>query len=304
MFELLFLGTGASAPSIDRNLPASLIIHEGKRFLIDCGEGTQRQLLRSGVGFRGFSKVFLTHGHLDHILGLGGLVATFRRWKICPRLEIYGGRSALARVQALMGVVQRGESPSPEIEYIGVTPGTVMMDDKLEITAFRVRHRGGGCFGYIFCEREKRPFLVEEAERLGVPEGPERSKLVRGESVMLADGTIVHPHQVLGEPIRGTKLVYVGDAGKIDGLVEAARSADALVIEATYTSIHRRLAARFDHLTATQAAHVAQKAGVKRLFLNHISRRYQGEEILAEAKAIFPNTIVVRDLDRFQLTKI
>jgi len=303
MFELVFLGTGASAPSIDRNLPSSLVTHEGSRFLIDCGEGTQRQLLRSGVGFRGFSKIFLTHGHLDHILGLGGLVSTFRRWKICPRLEIYGGRSALARVQALMRVVQREESSSPEIEYIEVTPGTIMIDDKLQITAFRVRHRGGGCFGYSFCEREKRPFLVEEAERLGVPEGPERSKLVRGESVALADGTIAHPYQVLGEPIRGTKLVYVGDAGRIDGLVEAAKSADALVIEATYTSIHRGLAARFDHLTAAQAAQVAQEAGVKRLFLNHISRRYHDEAILVEARAIFPNTVIARDLDRFRITK-
>jgi len=303
MFELIFLGTGASAPSVDRNLTASLVIHEGRRFLIDCGEGTQRQLLRSGAGFRGFSKVFLTHGHLDHILGLGGLVSTFRRWKICPRLEIHGGRSALARVQALMRVVQRGESPLPQIEYIEVTPGTVMKDDKLEITAFHVRHRGGGCFGYSFCEREKRPFLVEEAERLGVPEGPERSKLVRGASVTLADGTIVHPHQVLGQPIRGTKLVYVGDVARIGDLVEAARGADALVIEATYISVHRELAVRFDHLTAAQAARVADEAGVKRLFLNHISRRYRGEEILAEAKAIFPSTIVARDLDRFRITK-
>lgn len=303
MFELIFLGTGASAPSVDRNLSASLVIHEGRRFLIDCGEGTQRQLLKGGVGFRGFSNIFLTHGHLDHILGLGGLVSTFRRWKICPRLEIYGGRAALARVRALMRVVQRGESLLPELEYIEVTPGRVMMDERLEIAAFRVRHRGGECFGYSFCERERRPFLVEEAERLGVPEGPERSKLVRGESVTLTGGTIVHPHQVLGKPIRGTKLAYVGDAGRTDGLVEAARGADALVIEATYTSIHRGLAMRFNHLTAAQAATVAQEAGVKRLFLHHISRRYQGQEILAEAKAIFPNTIVARDLDRFQISK-
>jgi ribonuclease Z len=304
MFELVFLGTSASAPSVRRGLTASMVLHKEYRFLIDCGEGTQRQLLKSGLGFKRLDRILLTHGHLDHILGLGGLVSTFSRWETIEKLEIHGGKWALDRVEDLIfGVVLRGARPPMKIEFFDVKPGVLMEDDTFELSAFPVSHRGPGCFGYAFREKERRPFLVEKAEALGVPPGPERGRLVRGESITLADGTVVHPDQVLGEPVPGAALICVGDAGRTDDLVEVCRGADALVIEATYLEVEADLARRFGHLTATQAATLARQAGVKQLFLTHISRRYSEREVLAEAEPIFPNAVVPRDFDQFRIIK-
>ena len=303
MFEIIFLGTSASAPSVDRGLSAALLLYRDQRFLIDCGEGTQRQLLRAGIGFRKLDKVLLTHGHLDHILGLGGMVSTFARWESMDSLTIYGGQWALQRVEDLMRVVLRGGEIDMDIQLAVVNPGVVWEDETMTITAFPVTHRGPGVYGFAFEERSRRPFLAEEAERLGVPNGPERRLLVQGQPITLADGRVVHPEQVLGDEVRGTKYVHVGDAGRTDDLIEPCRDADALVIEATYASEEAEMAARFGHLTARQSAELARAANVKHLFLVHISRRYPARDILREARAIFPNTTVPKDLDHYRITR-
>ncbi|MFO7918269.1 MAG: ribonuclease Z [Anaerolineae bacterium] len=303
MFEVVFLGTSASAPSVDRGLSSVLVLYQDQRFLVDCGEGTQRQLLRSGMGFRKLDKILLTHGHLDHILGLGGLVSTFSRWESISTLRIYGGEWALQRVEDLMDVVLRGSDIHLDVELVALRPGRVWEAGTMKVSAFPVIHRGPGCYGYLFEEDSRRPFLAERAEQLGVPHGPERSLLVQGETIRLEDGKLVEPDQVLGEEVRGTKLVHVGDAARTDNLLEVCHKADALVIESTYLARDKELAERFGHLTAAQAAELARDAQVGSLFLVHISRRYSEYQIAREAQAIFPHAIVPRDLDHYRIMR-
>jgi len=303
MFELTFLGTSASAPSVRRGLSAAMVLHKEYRFLVDCGEGTQRQLLSSGLGFRRLDRILLTHGHLDHILGLGGLASTFARWEMIPEMTIYGGDYALRRVQALMRVVFGPARPPLRIVYQAIEPGVLLEDATFQLSAFSVSHRGPGCFGYAFAEKAKRPFLADKAEALGVPAGPVRRRLVEGETVTLDDGRVIGPDEVLGPLSEGAKLVFVGDAGRVDDLVEAAADADVLVIEATYLNEEAELARQFSHLTASQSARLAREAGVKRLILTHISRRYRAKDVLAEARSIFDNTVVANDLDHFRVIR-
>ena len=176
-----------------------------------------------------------------------------------------------------------------------------MQDETFELSAFPVTHRGPNCLGYNFREREKRPFLADKAEALGVPAGPCRRDLVQGKPIELPDGRVIHPDEVLGQLRPGVKLSYVGDAGRTDNLLPFVEQADALVIEATYLQEEAALARDFGHLTAAQAAELARQAQVKTLYLTHISRRYQEKDVLQEAQAIFPQTVVARDFDAFQI---
>lgn len=304
MFEILFLGTSASAPSAKRGLSAAIVSHDEYRFLVDCGEGTQRQILQSGAGFKRLTRILLTHGHLDHILGLGGLMSTFLRWEAIDELEIFGGRSALDRVHDLLfGVVLRGKQPPMPLALREIKPGIFFEADDFTVKAFSVTHRGPDCLGYVFETKARRPFLAEEANRLGVPFGPERRDLVNGKAITLPDRRTVKPDDVLGPWQAGTKLVVVGDTGRTDDILEHCRDADALVIESTYLSEEAEMAQQFSHLTARKAAELARDAGVKRLILTHLSRRYRERDVLAEAQAIFPNTAVARDFDSFQIKR-
>ena len=304
LFEIVFLGTSASAPSVHRGLSAQVVMHNEYRFLIDCGEGTQRQILQSGLGFKRLERILITHGHLDHILGLAGLVSTFLRWETIERMEIWAGKWALERIHDLLyGIVLKGARSPFDLQLKEIRPGLLLEDDSFQLTAFPVKHRGPGSFGFAFEEKARRPFLVEQAEALGVPAGPVRRRLVAGETITLPDGRRVSPEDVLGPTNPGARLVHVGDCGETSSLIEVARGADALVIEATYLEVEAQMAVEFGHLTAAQAARLAREAGVKQLYLTHLSRRYREREVLEEAQQIFPNTIVARDFDQYKVVK-
>jgi len=304
LFEILFLGTSASAPSAKRGLSGQIVSHNEYRFLIDCGEGTQRQILQSGAGFKRLTRVLITHGHLDHILGLGGLLSTFLRWEAIEELEIFGGRSTLERVHTLLyDVVLRGNQPPMPLKMQEIKPGTFFEAEDFTVSAFPVSHRGPDCLGYVFEEKARRPFLAARADELGVPFGPQRRELVAGNAVTLADGRVVTPDQVLGPLEKGSRLVVVGDAGRTDDLVEVCRGADGLVIESTYLDEEADMARQFSHLTARMGAELARKAGVKKLILTHISRRYREKDVIAEAQSVFPNTVVARDFDIYQIKR-
>jgi ribonuclease Z len=305
MFEIVFLGTSASAPSIHRSLPAQAILAGEYRFLIDCGEGTQRQILRSGIGYKRLNRILLTHGHLDHILGLGGLISTFANWESMEEIEIWGGKMTLDRVSRLLyGVVLDYERLPIKISMYDLQKTSMFFECKdFTVTAFPVTHRGAGNFGYIFQQKTHRPFLVEKAEALGVPNGPERGKLVKGETITLADGTVVTPEMVLDEEIRGTKLVHIGDIARLDNVREYVQDADVLVIESTFLKENVEEARAFGHITAHEAAMFASGANVGTLLLTHVSRRYRERDIVQEARSVFPNTYVVRDMDHFVMRR-
>jgi ribonuclease Z len=304
LFEIVFLGTSASAPSVQRGLTSQIVLHGEHRFLIDAGEGTQRQVLSSGLGFKRLDRILITHGHLDHILGLGGLISTFVRWEAMDKILIAAGKSALGRIQDLLfGVVLKGKYPPVEITLHPLEEGLVFDESDFTVSAFPVFHRTPDCYGFAFEEKSHRPFLVEKAEALKIPPGPWRGDLVKGQVVKLPDGREIHPEMVLGEEQPGIKLVHVGDAGRTDNLLEVVQGADALVIEATYLESERELAEQFGHLTARQAAQLAVDAGVGTLILTHISRRYRADQVRDEAQEVFPWVYVARDFDRFQIKR-
>ncbi len=302
MYEIIFLGTSASAPSAKRGLAAQVIKHDEYRFLIDCGEGTQRQILQSGIGFKNLNHILITHGHLDHILGLAGLFSTFMRWEAIEEINIYGGKWALDRIYDLLyGVVLRGaQSPIP-LNLHEVKPGVFFEVDDFTVSAFPVFHRGSDSLGFRFEEHSRRPFLPEKAEALGIPPGPVRRELVEGKTITLADGRSVGPEDVLGPLKAGVRLVHIGDTGRIEDLISACQGVDALIVESTYLEEEAEMASQFSHLTAKMAAELALKAGARQLFLTHLSRRYREKDILAEAQTIFPNVHVARDFDAFQI---
>jgi len=302
MYEIVFLGTSASAPSAKRGLSAQIVKHDEFRFLIDCGEGTQRQILQSGIGFRNLGNIFITHGHLDHILGLAGLLSTFMRWETIEEMNIYSGKWALDRIHDLLyEVVLRGGQAPMVLNLHEIKPGIFFECKDFTVTAFPVFHRGSDSLGYKFEEHPHRPFLPEKAEALGVPFGPIRRDLVEGKSITLEDGRKVGPEEVLGPLKPGTRLVYVGDAGRTDDLVGVCQDADGLVIESTYLEEEAEMARQFSHLTAKMAAELALKANVRQLVLTHLSRRYREKDVLAEAQAVFPNVQVARDFDVYSI---
>ncbi len=287
--SIFFAGTAGSVPTARRGLPATLIRRGADKVLIDCGEGTQRQLIRS-VGLPDLTEVFLTHLHTDHWLGLPGMLKSFDLRERTAPLTIFGPPGT----KALLDTVQRTVFGRLKYRFrvTDLEPDAIVEFDGYEIHALRVRHRGEA-YGYALIE-EDRPgrFDAELAAKLGVAPGPDFGRLQRGETV---NG--VAPEQVVGETRRGRKLVFSGDTSPCDMVRVAADGADVLVHEATFTSEERDRALETGHTTARQAAELAAEAGVGLLALTHVSTRYFGGEIRDEARAIFPRTEVPRDFD-------
>jgi len=304
VFEIIFLGTSASAPSINRNLSAQVISHNEFRFLLDCGEGTQRQILQAGLGFRRLNRILITHHHLDHLLGIGGLISTFMRWETIDELEIMAAPTALERIHTLIyGVVLGKNNPPMELRLTEIKPGVIFDHAEFHVSAFSVTHRGPDCLGYIFEEKAKRPFLVEKAEKLNIPPGPWRKELVLGKSVQLADGRVINPNDVLGAEKPGIKVVFSGDVGDVECLRGVVTDADLFVCEATYLDEEADIAAQFGHLTARQAAELAASENVKKLVLTHISRRYREKDVQDEARRYFSNCNIARDFDVYKIKR-
>ncbi|MBD0330228.1 MAG: ribonuclease Z [Thermoleophilia bacterium] len=296
--DVVFLGTAGSMPT-SRRAPTSLLVRRGgERLLVDCGEGTQRQLLQSAVGLPELREVFLTHYHADHYLGLPGMLKTFAlRGRELP-ITIYGPaglRDLFAALRRIFGRL------TYEYSLVELRPGDALERDGYQLLAFGVQH-GVSALGYALLE-PPRPgrFDVPTADALGVPAGPERGTLQRGEPVELADGRTVAPEQVLGPPRAGRKLVLAGDTAPTRFVLEAARGADLLVHEATFGEEERDRAEETSHSTAADAARIAQAAGVRMLALTHLSSRYFGPEVAREARAVFAQTEVPRDFDIIEL---
>ncbi len=281
-------------PTAQRAPAALLVRRGGDRLLFDCAEGTQRQLLRSSVGLVELGEIFVTHFHADHILGLPGLFKTFSlRGRERP-LEVYGPRGLADLLGSLKRVVGK---LSYDVQVIELEPGNVLERDGYRLATFAVSH-GVPAVGWSLIEAS-RPgrFDVDAADALGVPSGPARGALQRGESVTFPDGRTVNADQVLGPPRPGRKIVITGDTASAETIVEAAWGADVLVTEATFSEEERDRAQETMHQTAAQAAGVAQRANVGLLALTHLSNRYFGPEIAREARELFPETVVPKDFD-------
>jgi ribonuclease Z len=294
MLTLTFLGTGAACPSVERNVSGVALAREGETLLFDCGEGTQRQMMRYGVGFS-FREIFFTHYHADHMLGLTGLLRTMGLQDRTAPVTLYGPRGAAKILGAAVSLgIERSRFP---VEIIEVKADERLRRDDYDLVAFPTEHRAD-TIGWALVEHDRLGrFDPAKAAALGIPEGPLWGRIHRGESVALPDGRTVSPAELVGPPRAGRRVVYSGDTRPCAATVEAARGADLLVHEATFADEERARAVETGHSTASEAAGVARDAGVRRLVLTHISPRYSRDapELAAEARAVFPEVTVARD---------
>jgi ribonuclease Z len=292
--HLTFLGTSAACPTVERNTAGLALAREGETIIFDCGEGTQRQMMRWAVGFS-FREIFFTHFHSDHFLGLIGLVRTMGLMDRTEPLTLYGPKGAQRVLGAALNVgIERNRFP---VEIIEVKPGDVLSREEYEIRVFETDHRID-TVGFALVERLRLGrFNPDKARDLGIPEGPLWGKLHRGQPIELPDGRTVNPADLVGEPRPGRTLVYTGDTRPFPAVVAASRGADLLVHEATFSDSEIERARETGHSTAREAAEVAREAGVRRLVLTHISPRYSVDvsELLQEAQAVFPETTIARD---------
>lgn len=306
--KVTFLGTGSGAPSRYRNVSA-LAVQRSQQpgaWLFDCGEGTQQQIMRSELRLSQIERIFVTHMHGDHVFGLPGLLASrsLQAGSETP-VTLFGPPGLQEYLRRTFELSQT--RPGYPWEVVTVAPGLVYEDAQTQVFCAPVAHRIPA-FAYAVIERDRAGhFDVERAKELGIPPGPIYGRLKGGETVTLEDGRVIDGATLTGPILRGRRLVYTGDTTYTRNAVELAQGADALIHEATYLEEDAALANRASHSTAVMAAQVAKQAGVRLLILTHVSTRYEGEggsrlqELLAEAQAVFPNTLLARDLWSFEV---
>ncbi len=291
---LTFLGTGAACPSVERNVSGLALSREGETLLLDCGEGTQRQMMRYGVGFS-FREIFFTHYHADHMLGLTGLLRTMGLQDRTAPVTLYGPKGAARILGAAIALgIERSRFP---VDIVEVQAGDRLARAEYDMVAFETDHRAD-TIGWALVEHQRLGrFDPERARALGIPEGPLWGRIHKGESVTLPDGREVTPAELVGPTRAGRTVVYSGDTRPCLSVITASRGADLLVHEATFGTDEEARAGETGHSTAAQAARVAEQAGVRKLVLTHISPRYTRDapELLAEARAVFPETVIARD---------
>jgi ribonuclease Z len=296
--DVLFLGTAGAVPTAQRGPAAFLIRRGGERLLLDCGEGTQRQMLRSSAGLADVDVVLVTHHHADHVLGLPGMLKTFALRGREARLTIYGP----VGISAVMNVLGRvvGRLPYP-VDLVELEPGDAIARAGYRLEPFATEHRVPSLGWALYEEPRPGRFDAEEATRLGVPFGPLCGELQHGQPVTLPDGTVVTPEQVVGPTRPGRRIVFSGDTRPCATTLEAAAAADLLVHEATFLDEDAARARETAHSTALEAARLAAEAQVSMLALTHLSTRYTGGQIRREAETAFERTVVPRDFDSVEV---
>ena len=299
MLSVTFLGTSAARPTVERNVSAMALVHEGETLLFECGEGTQRQMMRYGVSFA-LSEIFFTHFHADHFLGVIGLIRTLGLQTRAEPMTLYGPKGAK---KLLESALKLGVERVPfEVEILEVKAGDVIGGNRAQRTAYDIvafgTEHGGGSVGYVLREHE-RPgrFDPEKARAAGVPEGPLWGKLQKGETVALADGRTVSAEGIVGAKRPGRVIVFTGDTRPCAAVVDAAQGADLLIHEATFGEEEKERAKETGHSTAREAAQVALAAKARRLVLSHVSARYSisADELVKEAREVFKETVVAKD---------
>lgn len=293
--SIRLLGTSASRPTVERNVSSLAVHREGETIMFDCGEGTQRQMMRYGISFA-LEDIFFTHMHADHLLGVIGLMRTMALQGRVERLRLWGPRGA-ARV------LKRAEAFGFErmtfpVEILEIETGQRIERNGYAIVGFPVDHRGSSSLGYALVEEERKGrFNPDLARELGIPEGPLWGQIHRGIAVTLSDGRVIDPKVLVGEKRPGRTVVITGDTRPCAATIEASRDADLLVHEATFGDEEAERAVETGHSTAREAATVAREAGVRRLVLTHFSARYSRDasDLDKEARSVFAATAIGKD---------
>ncbi|MBL0939141.1 MAG: ribonuclease Z [Gemmatimonadaceae bacterium] len=296
-----FLGTAASRPTVERGVSSLAIIREGQTLLFDCGEGTQRQMMRFGVSFA-FEDLFITHVHSDHILGVTGLIRTLALQGRTERLRIWTPRGAAKTLRQCISL--GGERTTFPVDITELEAGASLSRGEYRIETFPVDHGPSVSLGYALVEEDRKGrFNPELARSLGIPEGPLWGRIHRGEPITLEDGRVIPSSMLVGEARRGRRIVLTGDSRPCQATIDAARDADVLIHESTFADEEAARALETGHSTAREAAQVALAAQVRQLVLTHISARYSqnARELEREARSVFANTLVAKDGTEIEL---